>query len=79
MKKLTTTVFFILICAFLFAGNDSRVLLQEVKNKLERVNDYSVNILIKIDVDFLKVDNYVQSIGRLQFELMVRRRNQTLV
>lgn len=55
MKKLTTTVFFILICAFLFAGNDSRVLLQEVKNKLERVNDYSVNILIKIDVDFLKI------------------------
>ncbi len=46
----------LLICSLLFAGNnDSETLLNKVIQKLDKVNDYTADILIKIDVDFLKV------------------------
>lgn len=48
----------LLISSLLFAGNDdSKILLTKVKQKLDKVNDYTADILIKIDVDFLKVDD----------------------
>ncbi len=48
----------LLFGSLLFAGNnDPKILLNQVKQKLNRVNDYTAEILIKIDVDFLKVDD----------------------
>ncbi len=48
----------LLICSLLFAQeNDPKIILNNVKQKLDKVNDYTADILIKIDVDFLKVDD----------------------
>lgn len=56
MKIMLTTV--LLIASLSFAGNkDPKIVLDKVKQKLDRVNDYTARVLIKIDVDFLKVDD----------------------
>lgn len=48
----------VLITTQLFAGNnDSKALLENVIQRLDKVNDYTADILIKIDVDFLKIGN----------------------
>jgi outer membrane lipoprotein-sorting protein len=54
MKKLFLLL--ILFCCFSFAqGKDPDVILDNVKQNFDRVQDYEVNVKIKVDVDFLKV------------------------
>lgn len=65
MKKWIKSAPFILICAVSLAAMNSRVLLENVKSKLNQVDDYSVDVMIKIDVDFLKIKD---SRGRLFFK-----------
>jgi len=56
MKKLLKIALILIFFSFLSAGNDgSQILLSKVKSRLERVKDYTASLLIKIDVDFLKV------------------------
>jgi outer membrane lipoprotein-sorting protein len=55
MKHLSLLIpFFILMSAAAFA-QDSNGLLQKVKDKLNRVNNYEANAVMKTDVSFLKV------------------------
>ncbi len=48
----------LIMSSLLFASkNNSNILLNKVVQKLEKVNDYTANIQIKIDVDFLKIND----------------------
>ncbi len=54
MKTIITLI--ILGAVQLFAGDsNSDILLKNVVQRLDKINDYTADILIKIDVDFLKI------------------------
>jgi len=54
MNKLSLIVV-LLIVNLTAQGNDPKLILDRVKERFEKVNDYRVDVKIKIDVDFLKV------------------------
>jgi len=64
----------LLISSFLFAGIDSsKILLNKVVQKLDKVNDYTADIQIKIDVNFLKINDteakvYFKKPGQFKME-----------
>ncbi len=54
MKKFF--IFFVIIISYSNAqSNDPKAILDRVKERFEKVQDYEVDVKIKIDVDFLKV------------------------
>jgi len=56
MKYMTKIALLLVIGQMVFArSDDSALLLQKARAKLNRVQDYSVNIAVKVDINFLKV------------------------
>lgn len=55
MSKLIIILFLILSIKNSFAQDNSREILQSFKEKMEKIENYSVDALIKVDVDFIKI------------------------
>jgi outer membrane lipoprotein-sorting protein len=57
-KKIMRKIFFLIVLIFFAAsgqGQNPDEVLNKVKENFARINDYSVNISVKVDVSFLKV------------------------
>ena len=53
--KFLLIILFIIISAVPANSQDASKLLYEVKNKLELVNDYEVEIDVQVDMEFLRI------------------------
>ena len=56
MKKLILVAIFTITYNTIFAQSyDSKPLLDSLKNKMNKVNDYSADVTIKLNVSFIKI------------------------
>ncbi len=72
MKRVTLFIFLLAFYTF-SQSKDPNIILNNVKEKFNRINDYEVNVRIKVDVDFLKAPEseakiYFKQPDKIHFE-----------
>ena len=72
MKKIILFILVLTSCSF-SQSKDPDIILNNVKEKFNRIKDYEVNIRIKVDVDFIKAPDseakiYFKQPDKIHFE-----------